>query len=289
MSTILKALRRLEDEKAAQTRASLEEEVLSGSASEPTGKRRARVVIAAALAVGATAAFVLAALWSPRSGEPNPTPGPAAAEPFAARPASRPGAPEAPPSPTPARRAIAPVAVPPPAYGAPPPIARESGQRELRPIAPSRRAAPVPRPPSAPRPQPKRVAVLRTGTEPAPAEPPARREPPLASAREPIQEAPPPAPPEAEPQAPRVANSEPARAPQPATPPVPGAPEVKVLRTVWHPKAERRTAELALGPGDERRVLQEGERIGSLVLLEISPSGVLFEQDGQKLRRRVGQ
>ena len=62
---------------------------------------------------------------------------------------------------------------------------------------------------------------------------------------------------------------------------------ISVLRTIWHPKPERRTA-LLDAPGDESpREFREGDRVGSLLLLRIEPSGVVFERDGVELREKI--
>lgn len=66
------------------------------------------------------------------------------------------------------------------------------------------------------------------------------------------------------------------------------APEVVVTRTIWHPSAERRVA-LVLGAGDsQEREVHEGESVGSLQVLRIEPSDVVFLRDGVEVRQRVG-
>ena len=82
-----------------------------------------------------------------------------------------------------------------------------------------------------------------------------------------------------------------------ATPPQPAAraepvedssPSVRVEKTRWHPKPHRRDAMVAVDGAAAQRV-HEGDVVGRLVVTEIEPSGVLFERDGQKLRRRIGE
>jgi len=66
------------------------------------------------------------------------------------------------------------------------------------------------------------------------------------------------------------------------------APEVVVTRTIWHPSAERRVA-LVRGAGDSReREVHEGESVGSLQVLRIEPSDVVFLRQGVEIRQRVG-
>jgi hypothetical protein len=66
------------------------------------------------------------------------------------------------------------------------------------------------------------------------------------------------------------------------------APEVVVTRTIWHPSAERRVA-LVLGAGDsQEREVHEGESVGSLQVLRIEPSDVVFLREGVEVRLRVG-
>ena len=66
---------------------------------------------------------------------------------------------------------------------------------------------------------------------------------------------------------------------------------VMVTQTIWHPRAERRVAvieRLDDSEDAEPLRLREGDRIGSLQLVSIEPTGVVFAHDGVELRRRVG-
>ena len=64
-------------------------------------------------------------------------------------------------------------------------------------------------------------------------------------------------------------------------------PVIRVDRTSWHPVAERREATVRIGGGDARRV-REGERVGDYQVTRIEPSAVVFERDGNELRRKIG-
>ena len=64
-------------------------------------------------------------------------------------------------------------------------------------------------------------------------------------------------------------------------------PDVAVTRTIWHPQPNRRVAVLELGDGSAPLELREGDAVGPLVLVEISPIGVIFLHDGVEIQRRV--
>jgi hypothetical protein len=97
------------------------------------------------------------------------------------------------------------------------------------------------------------------------------------------------------------AESKPAREPQPpkeskASPdPSPiehlnrrALPELTIIRTAWHPSADRRSAKIRLEDTDEILNLREGDAVGGLVIREISPSAVVFKAGDVEIRRRVG-
>ena len=65
-------------------------------------------------------------------------------------------------------------------------------------------------------------------------------------------------------------------------------PSVLVVRTVWHPTAERRVAEIEVEGRPELLLLHEGDAVGPLVVSEIRPSGVVFLHDEVELVRHVG-
>lgn len=76
-----------------------------------------------------------------------------------------------------------------------------------------------------------------------------------------------------------VALSKLARAPIPA---------VFVARTVWHPRSERRIAEVNVEGRVDLLLLREGDAVGPLIVSQIDPSGVVFLHDQIEVRRRVG-
>jgi len=68
----------------------------------------------------------------------------------------------------------------------------------------------------------------------------------------------------------------------------PDLPDLTILRTSWHPNADRRSAKIRLEASDEIMNLREGDAIGGLVIQEISPSAVVFKAGDVEIRRRVG-
>lgn len=65
-------------------------------------------------------------------------------------------------------------------------------------------------------------------------------------------------------------------------------PEIRVTRTVWHPRAERRSSLVGIS-GRAPIKLQEGDQLGLLAVGTIEPSGVAFKYDGVDIRCRVGE
>jgi hypothetical protein len=266
LSTILKALRRLEQGKAAERERPLRDAVAEAEPEAPASRSRLVLFALAGLAAG-----VGLSAWLLRAPE---EPSPAVAGLGEAPPAA--SAERAIPAAPPAEAVAIRVAEAPASVDAPPPTG---------PIAVAPPADPPPRLDSFPAPPidptPKRVVRIAPSPTAPPAELPlggdgavsgaveggavSRRgeEPPV---REDVRSAP--ALPRPAPRAPAV--------------------EVSVVRTVWHPKSERRTALLA-APGDESpREYREGDRVGALVLLRIEPSGVVFDREGVELRRGIG-
>jgi hypothetical protein len=311
VSTILKALRRLEEEKQVQLPRPLREQVTTAA---PTRRGLGWLAAMGAISAGVVVGALVFFLW-PRLGAPDAAPSEARS---ARAPASARVAPVRPPR-----------AMPPPAV-APGPAARTEtspggGSATLPPAALASRVevvermAPPARPPALPAPEP-------ASPEPAVAQSPAPA-PPVRSARRvtaprpeaqaeegPRTEAPaavvvasaalpaPPAPvPRAEP-APRAepvtARSDvPAAGSERSSPEPPSAPSklvrtfvpgVLVVRTFWHPSPERRVAEIEVDGSPETLRLHEGDAVGPLVVREIEPSGVVFLHDEVELRRRVG-
>ncbi len=74
-----------------------------------------------------------------------------------------------------------------------------------------------------------------------------------------------------------------------ATAPDP-VPSFAVTRTTWHPRQQRRRAELSLLEAGETRIveLREGESVGPFQVSEIGPTGVTFLYKGIEIQRRVG-
>jgi hypothetical protein len=61
------------------------------------------------------------------------------------------------------------------------------------------------------------------------------------------------------------------------------------MKTVWHPTPERRVARIEVEGHKEPLDLHEGDAVGTLVVAEIQPSGVVFLHGGEKLHRKVGK
>jgi hypothetical protein len=324
LSTILKALRRLEEERTAKAERALREQVVGASPGAPGHWRR---LVLGGLGAVAAVALVSLALhsWlarSPAKSAASPTApaappaAAAAANPLAAAPRPPRGVPPtAAPSPAPqAAPPVAPAASPPTGTGAPP-GALQGVQRpapaELRAaaaaLAPRADVAVVQRPPPSPQ---------------VPDEGPPVNEPPQTQRAAPEPGSVPPSPrmaPAAAAAGPSSAGEDAATSSVPirlreidptihspygihedtpkklpthakAAHPHAGAPasEVVVTRTIWHPNAERRVA-LVLGAGDSQaREVHEGESVGSLQVLRIEPSDVVFLRDGVEVRQRVG-
>jgi hypothetical protein len=95
-------------------------------------------------------------------------------------------------------------------------------------------------------------------------------------------------PPPPQPAAPAV-KPPPVTAKRVLAPPPPSAPEVQVERTSWHPKPERRVAWVRLEGSAATREVHEGDALGTLVVKEIRPSAVVFLHGADELQRRVGE
>ena len=320
MSTILKALQRLDREKSSPGGRPLQDEV-AAAASAPSRRRLPVAAIGAAMAaLGLGLGASMFWLWPREKAVPELAAAPSALQgaavaqnvPSAAVTQSVPDAVPAPPvleAPTPA----APVAsAPPPAAFSspvavverpePPPVA------EPAPAMPGEGAAETDVPAaSAPAPAlpgdlpPYEVAARKRAARLSQPQPPpapvarpvevARAEPPAPVAR-PLERA------ESEPLA---ANALPAAPPAQPVRRKPAAqtqaqtqklvranvPDVFVSSTVWHPQKDRRLAKVTFAGGAAQE-LHEGDAIGPLVVSVIEPSGVIFLHDGVEIRRRVG-
>lgn len=66
-------------------------------------------------------------------------------------------------------------------------------------------------------------------------------------------------------------------------------PTVFVESTMWHPTPGRRSAMVEVAGDGGPIQVHEGDAIGTLVVVEIQPTGVFFDHEGVELRRRVGR
>jgi hypothetical protein len=320
VSTILKALRRLDEQRRSETAPrTLEEQVLAGGAGGaarggPDARTRRRAIRLAGGALGVLAAAGASVLWLSRE------------EPAVAVAVSQPErVAAAPPPALPAAVARAPRESL-PAQGAP--IAGEeldsTVRSALRPQSTrgdgalgSSAASARPAAGNQPEPNigvepanageegapvaatPTRFAVRSAREEPrAPAPAPAAQREVTPSA-EPPQRAPlpeaqseiSPAPREPEPQP--IAQEQPAAAPRVPAEPEPDVavvahrPEIWVESTEWHPSPEKRSARVRIGE-DIARILREGDAVDGVVVKEIRPSGVVFLHEGAEFKRGVG-
>lgn len=65
-------------------------------------------------------------------------------------------------------------------------------------------------------------------------------------------------------------------------------PDITVLETSWHPTPDYRSAKIRLLATEETRTLREGDAVGRLVVQQITPSAVIFRSGDIELRLRVG-
>jgi hypothetical protein len=312
VSTILKALKRLDEQKRAESAPrTLEEQVLGARAHVDPDARRNKWLFAVAgfaavlLAAGASWIALRAEPEPPASVAPAPASAPAqrAASVFEQRSAQ-------PSAGIPRDAAIeselsAGLRVPPAreesVAGAAVPRADQPESEALAPSQREERADIAVVPPEA---APPLVAQMPSDTaiprrrEPTRAAPNTSAESDVASRMENA----PAALPEQRPRTP-VAAAEPASEPAaraadaeaeaPAEPlaaaaSVAAAPPVRVDRTQWHPAPERRSALVRVGAEGQPRELREGDAVDGVVVKEIRPSGVVFLYAGSEFRRGVG-
>jgi hypothetical protein len=256
VSTILKALRRLEREKQPEPGKALRDEVVAFLPGEPQEPRPDRTLWW--VGAGGVAILVLGLLWL-AAGERERETGARSA----VAPAERPEA--IAPAPAPAEEAPA----------VPVPVAEVPSLRTPNTPHP---ALAAPEPPSSPTVarvvEPSSSAGARAAERAEPGARPYRLPDP-----EPLQAFAAPVP-EAAPPAEAVE-----RAAEPAAPP---APEAHVESTTWHPDPSRRRVVVSAG-GRAAVTLREGDAIGELVVLRVEPSGVVFLYQGREITRRVGQ
>ena len=311
MSTILKALQRLEDEKSANVERSLSEQVAARLA-PPDPERHGLKIGVIAISGLAVAAAAAAFLFWPTREQPDaevamePPPPATATAPANApakrvtaekprrRPSARPAtaarakqdSPEvevssvievvkhldAPPADSTARATLPKRAASPAKAGSERPVRRPSARK---PVTQAARVA------ARPEPAPKQVASAK------PPEPQtSKTDAPANSARAPFEVAalaPEPAP------AAAVAPI-PAEIREPEREVVPRAklPTLNVEKTIWHPDVDRRVAIVRLTDAEESLQLKEGDAVGPLVIKAIKPGSVLFNHDGIEIVYKVG-
>ena len=158
----------------------------------------------------------------------------------------------------------------------------EASSTATRAKPPTTRSRPKPRvieksPPSVSAPQPQSPTSLTSLTSPR-----SSASPRSAPKKQPVESRP-----AQEPQPPKESKASPDPSPiehrnQRALP------ELTIIRTAWHPSADRRSAKIRLEDTDEILNLREGDAVGGLVIQEISPSAVVFKAGDVEIRRRVG-
>lgn len=318
MSTILKALQRLEDEKSAGVERSLDEQVVSHPLPPDREPNRRGLKIGFTAIAGLAVAAAAFAFWPTRE-DPDAV---VAAESTATTvaPVAAPA-----PEPAPAKRKVA--AEKPRRRTSvrtqPQPAAREQAEiseakaasivevvkrLDEPPAASPNRVAPAEAPrrstrrPDAPKPD---VQTVKRAAKPRPAAAPVADAKPVAKPKpEPVIAAKTvetvPAKPKATPPEPiEIAAVVPEPAPESIPAPAPREPEKRVVqraklpslsieKTIWHPDTDRRIAIVKMIDAEEVLRLKEGDAIGPLVVETIKPGSVLFNHDGIEIRYNVG-
>ena len=276
MSTILRALQRVEGEKrvGGEKRGDGEMEGLReglvprGEPLVPPGRPRWQIGLTAFLTLVVLGFFLWWLIPTEEVGEPSATSPPVIAAPpeppseslpqrtrrAPRKPEIAAARPDAPPEQLGARRPSQPLAAPPPRIAKPPP--------------PPEKVAVAPPPPPIEKPAIQPIEKPAVQPPPPVAKPPAAEpaiQPPPPIARQPAPKAPTPA---------RVATVKP--------------PKVTVKKTIWHPTPERRVARIEVEGRKGPLELHEGDAVGTLVVSEIQPSGVVFLHGGERLHRKVG-
>jgi hypothetical protein len=319
VSTILKALQRLEDEKSAGVERSLDEQVVSHHLPPEREPNRRGLKIGIAAIGGLVVAAAAFLLWSTRE-DPDALVAtestPATVAPVAApAPAKQKVAAEKP------RRKTSVRTQPAAREQAEIPKAKAAAIVEVvkrldeqpadsgAPAASPNRVAPAEKPKrSARRPNTRKpdVQTVKSAAKPRPAaeqvadaKPVAIPKPePVATAKsvESVPAKPEPAPPEPI----EIAAAVPKPAPVPESIPAPvrepenkfvqraKVPSIRIEKTIWHPDTDRRIAIVKLADAEEVLRLKEGDAIGPLVVESIKPGSVLFNHDGIEIRYNVG-
>jgi len=66
-------------------------------------------------------------------------------------------------------------------------------------------------------------------------------------------------------------------------------PALSVRKTIWHPQPSQRLAYVSMPPGSPAFEVREGDVLGSMIVLAIEPSSVLFGREGVQVRKRIGE
>jgi len=256
MSTILKALQRLERDRTDRTNRSLRDEVVSQGEARQTKRLPRLLPVFAGVGVGALCGAGVLWIVAGRVAMPmKPT-----SQSEQASVAVHPKVTESRVRPTPAH-----------------PRASEPAQAPIDPVPDTKGFDQVPRqavrlatPPSRElvRPAPSRSVASKVTPAPAPlAAVPAKTQPP----------------------APTIVPErvEPSRSIE-VSPPQP-FPSVFVHKTLWHPQPSQRLAYVSMPPGTPAFEVREGDVLGSMIVLTIEPSSVLFGREGVELRKRIGE
>ena len=250
MSTILKALRRLQEEKSQGESPELREHVVL--APDPGLRARRRWV--AAIAAGAIAfalAVVAQVVWERRGADP------AAGEIEMAQSGSLQTGPSVAATPAPVDPpAAAPTRPLPPAPSAAPPA------------PPGESVAPAPTPGPSPTPEPTPLVTATPIATATPVATPRITATPIAT--------------------PRITPTPRPRATEAVPKPTPMAVPLTVDRTQWHPDPEKRLAWIRVQGKPELQQVREGESIGRYQVRTIEPAAVLFVDGSVEIRRRVG-
>jgi len=309
VSTILKALQRLEEEKSANVERSLNEQVVARR--PPPGPERRGLRIGAVAIGGLAVAAAALLFWFTREDpavevameSPPPAAAPVAAQQVAVeKPRPMPSA-----RPEPAARAqqesseveVSPAVEvvkhldAPPADSAAPaaspkraaPPAQAGAERSVRRPSARKPDPQVAREAAQPKPAPEQVAnakpaaAIQISENSAPAKP-------VSASPAPVEVAAP-AP---KPAATAKSASAPAAIQEPAQEVVQRAklPTLSVEKTIWHPDADRRVAVVKLIDAEGVLRLKEGDAVGPLVVQVIKPGSVLFNYDGIEIVYNVG-
>jgi hypothetical protein len=274
VSTILKALRRLEDQKAEAAPRPLRDEVVLAPSRARRRSQWIAIVLGAAIAAAAAGGIALesvrratprdVAVVAPAAVAPAPGPAPIPAEPAASVAAAPKASPTAP-------AAGASVA-------AAPGLGPAGGTAAGAPPAAGVRTAA----------EPEAFAIVRPGGATERSLPPPQGLPVIREAERASPPADVPRAPVSPPWVDDPADAEPAPPPDERVARAADDGPIRVQRTQWHPSPERRLAWVEVRGATALREVHEGERIGDYVVREIQPAAVVFSDGTSELRREVG-